>query len=122
MNVMTRLLIVMLLLVPLVAPANAAALASEATMTQQHHDMAADHACCDDSEQAAVQTSTMAEHMSCDGSCNDCQHYCGATALALLPNFSAARVLPEQRHWLPTLSHLISRKDRLERPPMPAYS
>lgn len=122
MNVMTRLLIVMLLLVPLVAPANAAAPVGAETMSMQHTDMAADHACCDDSEQATTQTSTMAEHMSCDGSCSDCQHFCGASALALLPNFSAARVLPEQRHWLPTLANLITRKDRLERPPMPANS
>ncbi|WP_258807392.1 hypothetical protein [Pseudidiomarina sp. CB1] len=120
MNVMTRLLIMLLLLAPLVAPAYAAAPLGEAvtTMTTQHHDMAADHACCDDSDQATA----MAEHMSCDGSCSDCQHYCGATALALLPNFSSARALPEQRQWLPTLANLITRKDRLERPPMPANS
>ena len=122
MNVMTRLLILMLLLVPLVAPAYAAAPASEATMSMQHNDMAADHACCEDSEEAKVHTTTMAEHMSCDGSCDDCQHYCGASALALLPDTSPARALPEQRHWLPTLAHLITRKDRLERPPMPANS
>lgn len=122
MNVMTRLLIVMLLLVPLVAPADAAVPDGTVAMTMQHTDMAADHACCDDDEQNMAQSSAMTEHMSCDGSCSDCQHYCGASALALLPNFSSARALPEQRHWLPTLANLITRKDRLERPPMPANS
>tara|TARA_Y100001963_G_scaffold141181_1_gene209096 strand:+ start:332 stop:700 length:369 start_codon:yes stop_codon:yes gene_type:complete len=122
MNVMTRLLIILLLLVPIVAPANAAAPASEAPMSMQHSDMAADHACCEDNEEAKASATTMAEHMSCDGSCGDCQHFCGASALALLPNYSSARVLPEQRRWLPNFAHLITRKDRLERPPMPANS
>ncbi len=122
MNVMTRLLIVMLLLVPFAAPAKAAAPAGEATMAMHHADMAADHACCDDSDKANVSSNTMAEHMSCDGSCSDCQHFCGASALALLPNLSAVRALPEQRLWQPTLANLITRKDRLERPPMPANS
>ena len=52
MNVMTRLLIILLLLVPIVAPANATTPASEAPMSMQHSDVAADHACCEDNEEA----------------------------------------------------------------------
>lgn len=122
MNMITRFIILVLLLVPFAAPASAAAPISEAPMMMHHADMAADHACCDESDKASVATDTMAEHMSCDGSCSDCQHYCGASALALLPNFSAVGAMPEQRQWQPTLANLITRKDRLERPPMPANS
>ncbi|RUO62507.1 hypothetical protein [Pseudidiomarina insulisalsae] len=121
---MIRMLILVLLLVPLSAPAATAApgaaVHASMDMSMEHHAMAAEHACCDDSEMASVHASAMAEHMSCDGSCSDCQHYCGATAVALLPSFSATAALPEVQRWQYHPAHLLTRKDRLERPPMPA--
>ncbi|MGQ4276604.1 hypothetical protein ACQ5ES_06105 [Pseudidiomarina sp. E22-M8] len=124
------LIIVSLLLVPLAAPVTAAFAATADTVvaetTVSHHaDMAADHACCDES--AAVQAasfadSMFAQKMECDGSCGDCQHHCGASALALLPSFSSAAPVSEQGQWLLPSRDLLTRQDRHDRPPMPATS
>ncbi|MDN7126362.1 hypothetical protein [Pseudidiomarina terrestris] len=118
------LIIVSLLLVPLAAPVAAASasfadVASE-TVVSHHADMAADHACCDESVKA--QAASFAAQMDCDGSCGDCQHHCGASALALLPSFTSAAPASEQGQWLLPSRHLLTRQDRHDRPPMPANS
>ncbi len=120
------LIIVSLLLVPLAAPVaaasafNADAAAATTVVTDHHANMAADHACCDDSAEA--QGVPYAEMMQCDGSCGDCQHHCGASALALLPSFNANAPVSEHGQWLLPATHLLTRQDRHDRPPMPATS
>lgn len=122
------LIIVSLLLVPLAAPvAAASALTAETaaesaseTSVSHHANMAAGHDCCDES--AKAQAASFANQMDCDGSCGDCQHHCGASALALLPSFSSAAPVSEQGQWLLPSRHLLTRQDRHDRPPMPANS
>ncbi|WP_411359175.1 hypothetical protein [Pseudidiomarina salilacus] len=124
MKYVIGLLIISLLLAPLQVSAHAPAPAvgaEHAAMQMMDHasndDMATDHACCDD---AAAATEMVAAAMDCDGSCDTCQNFCGASALGLLPSLALVSHFSSVQPWRLSAEPAIHRKDRLERPPMPA--
>lgn len=119
MTTMIRMLIIILLLAPLTAPVSAAAPMGDGAMMHHtmDHDMPAGHDCCED-QVASSTTGEPSLQMFCDGSCSDCQHFCSTTAL--LPSLSVSVPVAEQRTWSILPLAIISRQDRLERPPMPA--
>lgn len=128
MIILLRMLMVILMLGPISAPA---AFALPAAAMQMDHaveqppqtEAQADdpHACCP-SEQAvssAVQTLTelAPTHMDCDNSCSDCQHFCHASSAGLL---TASRVTnpntsPERTPFGVAAAHFSTTP--LERPP-----
>lgn len=124
MKYVIGLLIISLLLAPLQvsahAPAPVEGTAPAAMQMMEHSsnkDMAADHACCDDT---AAAPEMVAAAMDCDGSCDNCQSFCGASALGLLPSFALVSHFASNQHWRLTAEPAIHRKNRLDRPPMPA--
>lgn len=120
MKYIIGLLIISLLLAPMQVSAHAPA-PEQATMQMMDHanndDMAADHACCDDT---AAAPEMVVAAMDCDGSCDNCQSFCGASALGLLPSLALVSHFPSVQPWRLSAEPAIHRKDRPERPPMPA--
>jgi hypothetical protein len=106
MNIMLRMLMVILMLGSISAPA-AVAMPMEFLAAEQNLNAEADadaedkHACCPSAtESNAVQTVTelSPSHIDCDNSCSDCQHFCHASSAGLLSAmmFSGAHPVHER--------------------------
>lgn len=104
MNIMLRMLMVILMLGSISAPA-VVAMPMEHVAAEQNLNAAADaedkHACCPSAtESNAVQTVTelFPSHIDCDNSCSDCQHFCHASSAGLLSAmmFSGAHPVHER--------------------------
>lgn len=123
MIILLRMLMVILMLGPISAPA-AVAMPMEPVATAQQGSAEAmadeQHACCPaEAEGSAVQLTTerAVSHVSCDNSCSDCQHFCSASSAGLLTtnSYSPANADSVRSTILITAPHYST--SPLERPP-----
>lgn len=123
MIILLRMLMVILMLGPISAPAAVAMPMQHAAAEQQVTTEAVaddNHACCpSEAESSAVQTVTelSPSHVDCDNSCSDCQHFCHASSAGLLSAklFSGAHAANERSRFGAGAPHFSTTP--LERPP-----